>query len=131
MWTAQPTDFNLNTKDGKFIKKEIKLVIEQQQKLEHSVTDKEYFSTLTVVPAVEPQAICRHLGGLYFEYIASIITKSDMNLRNTVHWILAWGQENVAVHMTFLPKKSDMGKLPTILPIDMLTPEEKAQAGLR
>ncbi len=45
---AQPNAFNLNTKDGKFIKKEI---------------------------------------------------KSDRDLRNTVHWILAWGQENVAVHM--------------------------------
>jgi len=114
----------------KFIKKKLKTAVEDRQTVEHSITYEEHFSTLTIVAASDPAAIRRCLGGMYFEYMERILAEADMDHRNTVHWIFAWGEPNVAVHMLFLPKRSALSGLPTILPIDLLTTQEKSQVGL-
>jgi len=114
----------------KFIKKELKNMEIPRQNAEHSVSVDDYFSTLTVVPASDPLKIRNFLGGSYFEYMENILASADMNLRNTVHWIFAIDDVNVGVHMLFLPIKSELSLLPSIVPVDLLTQQERAQVGL-
>jgi len=113
-----------------FIKKELRNAGPPTQNFEHSVTVDSYFSNLTIVPAADPQNIRSHLGGSYFGYMERILPGADMDQRHTVHWIFAVDDVNVGVHMTFLPIKSQVSVLPNILPVDLLTPQERAQVGL-
>lgn len=114
----------------KFIKKELKNAGKPIQNFEHTVTFDSYFSTLTVVPATNPLEIRKLLGGSYFGYMERILAAADIDQRNTVHWIFAIDDVNVGVHMTFLPRKSQVSLLPNILPVDLLTQQERAQVGL-
>jgi len=114
----------------KFIRKEFKNAIENRQKSEHHVTTEEYFSTITLVPAYSPSNIRRYLGGSYFGYLDTVLADADIDNKITVHWVFACDNQNVAVHMLFLPKKSSITELTTIFPIDLLTTEERSQVGL-
>jgi tetratricopeptide (TPR) repeat protein len=113
-----------------FIRKEGAEARERRQRLEHTVETENYFSILTIVPVSEPAAICRYLGNTYFGYFEPFFQKTDLSLKSLVHWIFAWGEENVGVHMLFLPNMSASSRVPKILPIDLLTPEERALAGI-
>jgi len=114
----------------KFIKKELKKAGGAVQTFEHTVTVDSYFSNLTIVPSSDPTKVRNLLGGSYFEYMERILPAADMELRHTVHWILAIDDVTVGVHMTFLPRKREVAMLPNILPVDILTQQERAQVGL-
>lgn len=114
----------------KFIKKELKKAGGPVQTFEHTVTVDSYFSNLTIVPSSDPTEVRNLLGGSYFEYMERILPAADMELRHTVHWILAIDDVTAGVHMTFLPRKREVALLPNILPVDILTQQERAQVGL-
>ena len=114
----------------KFIRKELGQEGRPIQNYEHAVTAGSYFSNLTIVPSSDPAEIRNLLGGSYFEYMERILPAADMDLRHTVHWILAIDDITAGVHMTFLPRKKEVTLLPNILPVDILTQQERAQVGL-
>jgi len=114
----------------KFLRSKGEAFIDHRQMVQHSFKEGDFYCTLTAVPASEPGEIRARLGGSYSQYMNGVLADAEIDRLHTVHWVLALGGEHAMLHMLFIPRKDRMADLPSLLPLDLLTWEERSQLGL-
>jgi Flp pilus assembly protein TadD len=85
----------------------------------------DYHNVITLVPALDHDAVRRHLGRPYTMFLDTVATNWDKQKQHFAHWIFACDGQNANKHLCFLPRLSLGACLAGVMPVDLLTSQEK------
>ena len=114
----------------KFLRKIEAAALEKPEKIEHLFESEHYFNVLWMIPAFDPVTVKSFLPGGYLSHLESLVSKWDRSTKHFAHWIVCGDEGHTSVQLTFLPRSEEIGKLPSLFAVDLLTSEEKRRIGL-
>eukprot|EP01001_Neometanema_parovale_P002581 NODE_131_length_3220_cov_11.999354_g122_i0.p1 GENE.NODE_131_length_3220_cov_11.999354_g122_i0~~NODE_131_length_3220_cov_11.999354_g122_i0.p1 ORF type:complete len:1048 (-),score=242.87 NODE_131_length_3220_cov_11.999354_g122_i0:77-3178(-) len=118
---------------GKFVQKQLDSGKALTTALNHDVVHGQYFSTLTLVPAVIPTEICDLLGGMYTPYAAKHILENPKGMGlHKAHFVFGIDKESglKRIHFAFFPPTWDGPNKFMTIPNQLLNWDEAAAMGM-
>ncbi|MGH9874349.1 MAG: hypothetical protein ACRD9S_17995, partial [Pyrinomonadaceae bacterium] len=105
--------------------------VETREMLQFEIETDRYFNLLSIVPASSANARFIFPSG-YLAWLDPIAVNwnREKSFKHFVHWVYCFEDQIGSLQMTFLANSELRNSIPTIYPIDLLSPEEKVYLGV-